>query len=473
LFRWLRTQHDPAFRNLVEWPGDKTAELRMPWAPFHDDAGKLPEETIESDHSVVVALLRPLSEKETTTSCDYVWRDPRSAFLRVHDDEDDEEIEQLFPPRATESALMALVRKRKRDLAGNDTDGLGNHLGTSTNLGPQYDLPGLQVPDGDATATSLVNQLMELRAPNKRLKVSPFFFNMAPEIRPQLESSMSKDKENAETPSDASVSPPPVPSIDPSSTPPTVVLAISLSRTIRRHLQRLLPNLTFIDRDFNAYNHSIWLPGSVCRTEVASPLADEADIVVSPSTGIFITSMIKVRQRPLTAHNNANFVRKKIERIALRYERLIVLVSEGADTGGVTTPSDAKAFAELQGFSGSLDTDVVVQYVGGGEENIAKYAAWTICHAEEVNGTERALVEAESFWEKFLRRAGLNVYAAQTVLGVLKVPDDLNDVGDTSGRYGLSAFVRMPLEQRVALFEGVFGGSRVLERVSDVLDLQW
>jgi hypothetical protein len=39
--------------------------------------------------------------------------------------------------------------------------------------------------------------------------------------------------------------------------------------------------------------------------------------------------------------------------------------------------------------------------------------------------------------------------------------------------FGIRAFVRMSPEERVAKFEGVLGGRRVLQRVNKILQKQW
>lgn len=68
----------------------------------------------------------------------------------------------------------------------------------------------------------------------------------------------------------------------------------------------------------------------------------------------------------------------------------------------------------------------------------------------------------------------MNVFAAQVVLGRLKVPVDRPAVGGADGQvFGLPLFVMMSRERRVELFEEEFGGRRVLDRVSEALDEPW
>ncbi len=134
-------------------------------------------------------------------------------------------------------------------------------------------------------------------------------------------------------------------------------------------------------------------------------------------------------------------------------------------------PSDAMAFSELQGFLHSLDTTVSAYYVGGGDETLAKWAASFICRSDEARGLQNLLLDDETQWELYLRRAGINVYAAQVVAAMIKAPDGARP--EDAGRYGLAAFVRMSPEERIARFESVFGGRRVLSRVSRAIDRPW
>jgi hypothetical protein len=78
-------------------------------------------------------------------------------------------------------------------------------------------------------------------------------------------------------------------------------------------------------------------------------------------------------------------------------------------------------------------------------------------------------------WERWLRAAGLNAFAAQVVLRRLRVKDVSPDSGGDLGnfRFGLQAFIAMTLEQRVETFEGLLGGERVLRRVCAGLDGGW
>lgn len=86
------------------------------------------------------------------------------------------------------------------------------------------------------------------------------------------------------------------------------------------------------------------------------------------------------------------------------------------------------------------------------------------------------LLQEETLWEIFLRQAGLNAFAAQAILAKLKGPETGDiEMGprDSVVYFGLAAFIRMSLQERVHRFERLLGGRNLTERVSKVLDAQW
>ena len=66
----------------------------------------------------------------------------------------------------------------------------------------------------------------------------------------------------------------------------------------------------------------------------------------------------------------------------------------------------------------------------------------------------------------------MNTYAAQTISGILKAPDDSIESAQ-SGRYGLPGFINMSPADRATRFTYILGGRRVLDRVSRIVDATW
>lgn len=65
----------------------------------------------------------------------------------------------------------------------------------------------------------------------------------------------------------------------------------------------------------------------------------------------------------------------------------------------------------------------------------------------------------------------MNASAAQAILGSLKADDQDEEGGALP--FGLTAFIKMSLEERFARFEPLLGGRKLLERVSRALDAHW
>jgi len=95
-------------------------------------------------------------------------------------------------------------------------------------------------------------------------------------------------------------------------------------------------------------------------------------------------------------------------------------------------------------------------------------------------GASKLLVD-ETTWERFLRKAGFNAFAAQVVLMKLgelshSVSIDEGEVVDCSSSFDESiirTFVTMSAEERTQRFEGLLGCRRVLVRVNEVLEQYW
>ena len=150
------------------------------------------------------------------------------------------------------------------------------------------------------------------------------------------------------------------------------------------------------------------------------------------------------------------------------------MVSEDRQANDSIVPSqldnnDCEALVEFTTFCSSLDGEVTVTFIDGGEEDLAKWiAAMMVKYG--IADQEVKLLQDETLWEVFLRRAGMNAFAAQAILGKLKAPEQPQS---HEVDFGLTAFVKMTLEERLARFETLLGGRRLLNRVSKVLDAGW
>ncbi|CAJ2512293.1 Uu.00g053080.m01.CDS01 [Anthostomella pinea] len=249
----------------------------------------------------------------------------------------------------------------------------------------------------------------------------------------------------------------------------------SLDRGLFSRLEKLYPTAEIIERDFDRFNTLAWNRHSISRSPIISPLAAEADIIVSPATGIILTTILEAIQKPHPGHKGQSAIRERVSSIALRYERLVILVSEGNrfdETARDLTPFETAAYAEFVGFVASLDMSAHVYYIGGGQETLAKWmVSFAARYAPEAAEIRDLMVEDETHWEVFLRRAGMNAYAAQAILGRLKAPDGTPE--EDFAAHGLPALLRMTPVERVQRFGRLMGGHRVLNRINKVLETRW
>lgn len=464
-----------------KWTRKLIEESKMVWKFWTAEDPKLSVEDPIEDIELLSKFLDVADDEDVPTAADFVWKKPG---LRILDQEgdDDEDLQPSCGARKPPPAdWTTLLKKRKmpddEDSAKKNATSHGNsrHDKPCGSDGP-IDMTGsILAPDEEGGANKLLDNYLELHAPKKRkLETSKFFHKaeapvpMKPPPRPARQG---KDPVQA-IPQKLM----PCPEIPLSDKPPKLIIAVTVHRNMVSQLERLLPGVRLIDRDYNAHNASIWLPGSIRRSEVTSPIADEADLIVSPSTGIILTTMLKVRQKPLPGAKGNSLLCTRIENINAKYERLVVFVSEDNNINenmSDLSATDAAALARFQGFAATLPSETTVLYVGGGPVTLAKWvAAIAARHAAGAITSQEHLVQDETHWELFLRRAGFNVYAAQVVLGMLRGPDE-EPVIDHKRAYGLPAFVKMPEAKRIEMFEGILGGRRVLSRVGRILDANW
>ena len=131
-------------------------------------------------------------------------------------------------------------------------------------------------------------------------------------------------------------------------------------RTLMKQVEDLHANAELIYRDYT-------LPHSVSA---------EADIILSPSTGVLLTTLQQIKQAPLPGQIARSPVKERMAMLQERYERLVVLVSEGLrEELGHSRPEDVRDKETLKGlevFAAQLEGDVVVKYIQGAEQALAR-----------------------------------------------------------------------------------------------------
>lgn len=478
ILKWIQVGKEKLFKNPPVWPIDRSSESKMVWSPLAPGGGNIPEKEFMNDgEPLLKGYLSLPSNDEVHKSLDCIHR--REKAIVFEDGNRDEEIEHQMRMKRPVVELKQSVRKRSMDINPEGTSKRSRrNVMDQTSLGQLSECAGHSLlPDDSSSASgNLLANFMEVHAPKKVLAHSKYFTMTQHEanslLTKNLPFTMPDTAQVLDNPRAGFKAP--CPTIEPPSTSLTVFIDIRIPCRMIRVLEGLIPGLTLLERDYDSHNTFVWKPGSVRSTEVRPPLADDADITISPSTGIIITSMIRIRQRP-RAGTNKGVVQIRVEKASLRYDRLIVLVGGEGDKDEVVdlmSSSDAAALLELHGFASGLESNVQVHYVGGGDKTLAHWVATFICRYGLVDQQILSvLLETETLWEVFLRRAGFNVFAAQAVASQFKPPSDATDTM-ASAPCGLSAFMTMTRDERVRWF-GHLVGTRTLDRVSRNVEQLW
>ncbi|KAH9438599.1 hypothetical protein MCOR02_002215 [Pyricularia oryzae] len=513
MLAYIMERHSDEFQ-LAKWKIDKRAERDLPWLMSSSTGIVLGDEGLEEvDES---ALHEFCAFDDDVLGISALSRKIKElALLRRADDLDDDDLEPAFartptpvptpasalPTPENSEDLMTCIRKKRKALEALQSSPFTKRAKCRPPLnGEETLLIGDKSPEG----AKLLASFLELNGHGKAPPRQSQYFRASAGDGASRDSCNSKqpanipqekpsDKTNAmlttknsqqfatNTPGDVPsniAKPAPVPRIQLPDFPLKLVVSISLPRDLVRLLERLLPGVELIERDYNAYNYSTWAAGTSAPSTIISSLGEEADITLSPGVGVILTSTVHVRQGPFQGCDGDSILQRQVRKTCRRYKRLVVLVSDKSldDTILPMAPADALAFAEFQAFARSLQdvAEVSVFWVGGGQTSLATWVASlaTECASLEQAPFYRLLCQGESHWELFLRRAGMNTFAAQMVCGLLQSPYG-TEAASFFGGSGLAAFVNMSANERAQRYTSVLGGRRVLDRVSDVVDQNW
>ncbi|KAL8297431.1 hypothetical protein RB597_006507 [Gaeumannomyces tritici] len=504
MFKHIIRSHPGGF-NLPKWPVDKRAERELRWVLTTSGAAVSTAETLTAAEESNLDEL--LGDMDDTPESALLVQKPRGlVVLRCSQDSDDD-VEPWFgtPPSARITAsvpdpavadaddLMELVRKRKqsskkklkaqrspkRARGGADARPRGallmdgRHPQSAQLLTSFLKIRGMESPEPKPTDQAVAHPVI-VDGSGPASDTPGAGDGIQPAISPEPLVANQTEEARASKIAEA----PPGPLVEVPDFSLKLIISINLPRGLVRGLQDLLPGVEFVERNYNANNSSVWGTG-------ASPLGGEADITVSPATGIITATTVQVRQQTPGGSDDDNMLQRRVRCASSRYERLIVLVSDGSLDITAACPmseADGLAFVKLQAFAAQLDAaaTVSVYWVAGGEAAVVRWAASFACaSAAGVRLLQPLLVQDETLWELFLRRAGMNVFAAQVICGLLQDPS-ARDGGRVAtgtpglpGDYGLPAFLRMSAQERVNRFSGVLGGRRLLDRASELIDQPW
>ena len=174
------------------------------------------------------------------------------------------------------------------------------------------------------------------------------------------------------------------------------------ARHIVRYLRRVVPNLNDIERDFSTGFHS------------SSTITSDADILISPTVGIILSSVSEIQQQPLPGTKTMSRIRTRITELAHKFEHLFVLVKTDA-----TTPLICQRLTDIINFSKHhtllYGTEIEILPCVAKEQQAREVLAIAERYNSAVDGCQ--LTDHESRGEVWLRKeANLNTFAAQAIL---------------------------------------------------------
>lgn len=481
---------------------DEATEREMRWAPLpRIDLKPLVSESFEPTPLLTECILRPAF---TIKGEDLLWRPDQLRVLQFDEEVDEEELEedpslenapvqpsQSSPTKDAEPERKATILKR--------------HQHQSSPPGPKLDTFDFGSLAG----------FMDTRKAHKRPRLESEAMTKAahssdsdrfvPDIVPVPTSPIQSPAIDM---NDLSA-----PQVPDNSSPRGIIVSSRLLKSHRQLMQTLetrpSPALTVIYRDLGS----------------GTDTGDEPDMIFSPTTAAIFTTLQATTQRSLPGQGSSRpAIFDRMLRLSQLYDRLLVLTTlPPSDTAPLDSPNTCSQLSTLTSFctslslpDPSLSSGSIVQPIliptssilqsptpPHNPRHLSPLYQWTYAlilkHAfnpfSSFNATATSrlgltLLPSETTWELFLRKAGLNQYAAQVVLGTLRKP--AQEQGDAAlpehegeenqgeeerkinGLYpwGLKAFVQMSKEERVGMFAEVLG-RRAVERVSGVLDQSW
>lgn len=473
--RFLREIKE-TYLSVPPWRLDGSVMRELSWRPFSSSQGNHQiQETIEDDGSLASFIAQP----DRMDLDNLMWKPPGLRIMDEIHDPDEELTYGEFPPAKD---VQSLIKKRNFELldsGGASTQELQD-VGEDRQKWERPRSAALEqhkiAAEPGFSAMDALDEFLGLRT-GKIKNIRRATEGVPKATAPQAATESVKPPGSTEIKAAKVPMPTPQPDI------PTrqIYLVVSTSfltdRQLACRVQSLCPSAIFIERDFALHSSRALHQGTLNGTlrKNAEVTFEEADLIVSPSTGLILTSLPKIKQQTLPGQAMHSPLRERIKRVANRYERLILVVSRAAITPdmdsesmGTLDESDCEALVSMTAFLSRLTalSESELLFVDGATSVMAQWIVSLIVKHSACNST--GMLEEETQWEVFLRHAGMNAFAAQAVLGELKL------LGEREGEvWGLRDFVLMSPEERSRRFEGVLGGTRLLERVGKVLDAYW
>lgn len=317
------------------WPMSGKAERELQWTPFPAALGKVDtKESINDDGSADEYILQP----ECIDAESLTWKPEGIRLFDEFADLDEDKLEEGIFPEGND--MESLIRKRKLEIDFED-DNLeiseqhwvsrvrnDNRVTKSSTLVvqekqnnriPRTLLGGSFSPLGSLDSYMDVRQgkVRRLEEPvDHETAVKPFAAPAAAPVYIDSPKSPAASSSKDSTPNRFLSLLPPI--TVPSSVCLFVVSTSFLgNRKLSRCIQRLFPSAEFIERDFALHSATEQITPSIgfelAQTSL-NTMADEADMILSPGTGLLWTTLQRIKQRSLPGQAVRSAIRDRIVR---------------------------------------------------------------------------------------------------------------------------------------------------------------
>jgi hypothetical protein len=471
-------------KSATSWRGLSVPKRELKWGFLNT---KVSTPSLEEKLHGKSEMTKIITEAETSdfaTSSAQVWK---REGLRILDEDENEE--ELDPEEDNERWDMeVLIRKRKLEIdeemqQSHHFEGQGPvPISTTRSKTTNHASQRPQAPKdassdlmfGGFSASTALHKFMKTRG--KLVDPAKVSTSEAPDLKGYALSRQSSHRPAIQDQQAQMVNKPlpTLPTVPSNLAPCSFVISSTFlqQRGMLKQIEQTYPKAEMVYRDYT-------LPHSVTR---------EADIILSPSTGLIFTTLQQVKQRALPGQPDRSPVNERMMTLQLRYERLVVLVGEGLSreveelgSSRLDDPRDTEALKAFEEFASKLVGDMVVRYVRGGEKALARSTVvemvnYGLPHGSVDIGHIKPIAQ-ETSWEVFLRRVGFNPFAAQAIVAWLQKPLNVPVVpthhAKTVLAIGLPRFILMDREERIRSFQALMGGSRVLITASKLMDQAW
>ncbi|KAF4444682.1 hypothetical protein FACUT_459 [Fusarium acutatum] len=413
-FEWLQQFLPKAF-HLTCNKGLSRLEASLKWTPIPHKSGQVSLTEAAIQLGPVVRELLTLRPPQLCSHNYVVSRNLLMVLQILNDEEIEQEVASVVVSspsicHGNQDSSTATSQSQKPQVTPSLKELIGS-LRQSTGNKSVCERENLLLEATDSSASSsLLSGFMQLRQPKRLKKGSNSSQTSAasramppvadPTILPVIQEEAQSELQDA-----------PVPHFDIPRETCRYIVSLDLSRSTLSYLGKVWPQAELIDRDFSQYNTVAWSPGSAQRREIISSLAFEADISMSPGAGLILTTILKVKQKPLPGSSALTPFRERVRR-----NRIL-----------------------LENMSGHQHP--LISPVSGCDETISKWALSIMSrYSSSAQQFGPFLDFRDGAWELFLRRAGLNISAAQIIAGLLLTRDALKYAGKGVLQITMSSF---------------------------------